>query len=127
MESAGDRRLSKDLIALEMFVVDVLRYDIEQISSIVNLLNNTGCIGWRDQWPADFQSDEIVSVIPSLVGKGYVDVYVYSKSQNALVPACEAGFMPEGFAGNENAYWFLLTKKGMAAWELWSPPDQHNL
>lgn len=107
-----------------MFVVDVLRHDIEQVSSIVNLLNDTGCIGWRDQSPSDFSSNQVISVIPNLVEKGYVDVYMYSKSEDALVPACEVGSMPEGFAGKENSYWFLLTDKGRAAWELWSPPGQ---
>jgi hypothetical protein len=32
---------------LPMFVIDVLRYDIEQISNIVTLLNNAAGVGWR--------------------------------------------------------------------------------
>ncbi|MCS7272492.1 MAG: hypothetical protein NZ703_15520, partial [Gemmataceae bacterium] len=72
---------------LPMFVLDVLRHDaIEQLSSIVKMLNNVGCIGWRDCWPHDFTVEEIVPVLEQLVRDGLVDVLRESEAGNEVVP-----------------------------------------
>lgn len=45
---------------LRMFLLDVLRHDeIEQASSMVTILNDVDCMGWREFWPHDFTVNEI--------------------------------------------------------------------
>lgn len=56
---------------LPMFVLDVLRHDvIENVPSIVEMLNNDGCVGWRDQWDRDFTGEDVRSVLGPLVREG---------------------------------------------------------
>jgi hypothetical protein len=59
---------------LPMFVVDVLRYDIEQISNIVTLLNSAGGVGWRVFWPRDFHETEVFGALTQLIDRGWVGV-----------------------------------------------------
>ena len=105
-----------------MFILDVLRYDIEQISSVVSLLNNDGCVGWRSVCGRTFGRQEVVAVMPDLVCDGLVDVYFYSSEQKCLVPHDPANEVPSDFAEIEDQYWYLLTEKGKELWADWEPP-----
>lgn len=107
---------------VKMFVLDVLKYDIEQISSIVNLMNNAGCIGWRECWPADFSKEDVIPVLGELVQDGYLDLYDYSEPEKRLVPAGDVGYLPGDFSGNEEKFWYLLTNKGRKLLDIWDPP-----
>ena len=114
---------------LKMFVVDVLRHDaVEQISSILRLLNNTGCIGWRDQWPHDFTAQEVESALAHLIQEGLVCPF-RERTENDPNEANEDGFVAIPvvdfrFAGERDSLWFHLTRKGREAWSRWEPPGQ---
>lgn len=121
MKRSYQPTVQKEIV--KMFVLDVLQHDIEQITSIVNLLNDdSGSIGWRDCWPRDFTKNDVISVIDELIQDGLVDVYDYSDDERCLVPASPVGFIPSDFSGNQERYWYLLTEKGRALLKIWSPP-----
>jgi hypothetical protein len=103
---------------LWMFIIDVLRYDIEPISSIVNLLNDDDSIGWREFWPADFAALEVAGALEELVARRYVQPLTYDPNKKELV---ESSVM-SGFIESPEDYWFLLMKAGRELWESWEPP-----
>ena len=104
---------------LEMFVLDVLRHDdIEPFASIVRMLNDDGCIGWRDQWPHDFQTGEVQSALEDVIQQGWVEV-LHENGAGELAPMDPGTpLKPDGLA----EYWFRLTSEGRAVWGEWNPP-----
>ena len=102
-----------------MMVLDVLRYDIEQISNMLTILNNRGCIGWRDVWPHDFTRDEVIPALRELLDRQMVDVYVWSSDQSELEPRLNPSL---DFERSPDDCWFLLTDAGRPEWERWDDP-----
>jgi hypothetical protein len=105
---------------LDMFVLDVLRHDVvEQLSSVVRLLNDTTCIGWRQFWPHDFSSSEVVPALLDLERSGLVRALRETEGENQLAP------IPSGQLDSSEAeeVWFGLTEKGRRLWEEWEPPS----
>lgn len=100
---------------LPMFIVDVLRYDIEQISNILKLLNSRGGVGWRVFWPKDFDEEEVFQTLKLLLAKGFVDPYVDSADGREIIPYDE----PISRLDQARNLWFGLTDEGWAAWENW--------
>lgn len=108
---------------LPMFILDVLRHDaIEQLSSIVKMLNNDACIGWRDCWPRDFTAEEIVPVLEQLVKEGLVDVLREDESGNEVVPI---SIETVDVQGEMDVLWFAMTARGRERWSEWTPPKEY--
>jgi len=100
-----------------MFVLDVLKYDIEQIGSILNLLNDDTGIGWRPLWARPFETPEVTRWLVELAEEGRVEVC--HEQDGYLVPVSEVPVLAENTVG---AYWFRLTTRGEEALERWDPP-----
>jgi hypothetical protein len=107
------------LSQIEMFVIDVLRYDIEAISSIIKLLNDR-TIGWRNFWPHDFTESEVVEALKELLPKGLVKPLGYDKSAKELVDVEVENF--RDIESSIEAFWFILTEKGWEVWNNWNDP-----
>lgn len=105
---------------LPMLVVDVLRYDIEQVPAIRNLLNNTGSVGWRKFWPLDFTDSEVIDALQRLVREGLVEVLVYDPQRKELVFRGEVSRVADSL----EEYWFRLNDEGRKKWEAWDPPTE---
>ena len=103
---------------LPMFVLDVLRYDIEKVDGILELLNNRGCIGWRVFWERDFNRDEVVSALEELVQRKMVCVL---REQSMELVKCDP---PKNFADMADYLWFKIRKRGLEAWNEWIPPKR---
>lgn len=105
---------------LDMFVLDVLRHDVvEQVSSIVRLLNDRTCIGWRQFWPHDISSSEVVPALLDLERSGLVRALQETEGKDQLVPI-PSGQLDASYA---EVVWFALTEKGRRLWEEWEPPS----
>lgn len=108
-----------DVSQLGMFVIDVLRYDVETLSSILKLLNDDGCIGWRFAWPHNFTKKEVTDALEELLRKGLVLPLHEDKELKELVPLQqEQDIWIEGI----DAIWFDITKKGWDMWHKWDDP-----
>jgi hypothetical protein len=106
--------------ALQEFVMDVLRHDdIESVSSIVRLLNDRGCIGWRDHWPRDFTGTEVALALRELISSGFVEALREAEETDDLLALADDEL---DFTENHQRLWFALTKRGHDAWEAWQPP-----
>ena len=103
---------------LKMFVLDVLQHDVaEQVLSIVKLLNNRGCIGWRDFWPHDFTQQEVIQAVQALMDDGLVTVYAVSRSKAELIEVDN-----RAVDSTLPSLWFGRSRKGELLWEEWIPP-----
>ncbi len=105
---------------LPMFVLDVLRHDvIEQLPSIIKMLNNDGCIGWRFCWTHDFTTEEVIPVLRGLIAGGFVELVCEEEFGNQVIPvAIENVNLDEA----SDRLWFGLTQKGLEQWSTWNPP-----
>lgn len=108
-----------DLATLEMFILDILRHDeVEQISSMVRMLNDRSCIGWRDHWPHDFVEDEVLAAAQNLVERG--DVAVLQEDAGGEFVLARRSV--QNAQNTEMELWYRMTPAGRAAWENWDPP-----
>lgn len=105
---------------LPLFVLDVLRYDMEQVPSVTKLLNDTGCIGWRQLWPHDFTDAEVIGALEQLTNEGLVQVLIDDPQLKELAPARG---IPH-FEGPLGEYWFRLSDAGRDKWAAWNPPTK---
>jgi hypothetical protein len=106
---------------MSMFILDVLRHDVvEQVPSILNLLNNDGGVGWRDCWPHDFTLDEIVPALEKLVQAGFV---VALREQEAGSDLSPVNVQELDISRDQEALWFGLTEEGRRVWDQWEPPQ----
>jgi hypothetical protein len=106
---------------LGMFIVDVLRHDdLEPLSSILNLLNNDGCIGWRQFWTRSFRRDEVLIALTDLIEDGLVVVFQESSKCDKLVQVC---WDDVDMRHEEESTWFSLTAAGQTAWMQWQSPQ----
>ena len=104
---------------LPMFILDVLRHDeAEQLRSILSLLNNAGCIGWRDCWPRDFTSEDVIPVLAELVRLGQVRLLAEGPGDD-LTPR---ELTEVNISQDLDKLWFELTESGRQAWAQWEPP-----
>lgn len=105
---------------LEMFILDVLRYDIEPISSIIQLLNDRSGVGWRDYWPHDFREEEIIPALKRLAERGLIEVLRESEDRAELVPAHTSVNIQEDIG----MLWFMLSEDGWSEWNKWEPRNE---
>jgi hypothetical protein len=101
-----------------MCVIDVLRYDIENVASIVKLLNNKESIGWRQLSDRDFTGEDVVAALEELVEREMVLVLKEDRSTSELRKTRQLKSGHEGV----HALWFELRPEGRKAWNSWSPP-----
>lgn len=101
-----------------MFVIDVLRDDIETISLIINRLNNGGSLGWRFAWPHDFTVMEIIQALKELIEKDLVTPLREDEDLGKIVYCDE----DEDIWDNIDFLWFELTERGRQAWNNWDDP-----
>jgi hypothetical protein len=112
---------------LQMFILDVLKYDIENVESILKLLNDRDGIGWRFAWPHDFDKQEVVCGLQNLLRMELIQALTFDDSDEALIEAKDKG---AGLPENPEAYWFALTEIGRHALASWTdypmPPEEDN-
>ena len=114
------RRLVDDPKQLGMFVLDVLQHDVaEQVDSILCLLNNTGCIGWREFWSHDFTIDEVLGVLQGLLRDGLVELLREDPTRGELVAV---NYNEVSIEGDLEVLWFGRTNRGCETWDAWEPP-----
>lgn len=116
ISNADEKQTSKARI--DMFVIDVLRYDIENIPSILKLLNNRSSVGWRFAWPHDFAEVEVIQALKDLIKNGWVKPLRENETHKNIVPVDE----DEDIWNNIDTLWFELTGQGWQAWNNWDNP-----
>jgi len=114
MTGDGCEANGSSLPLLGYFILDVLRYDIEQIPSVLTLLNDTGSIGWREFWDRDFERGEVREMLEYLTERGLVVPYAdVDEPELVPVPVERARQM------EDEDLWWLLDERGKEAWDKW--------
>jgi hypothetical protein len=105
---------------LRMFVLDVLQHDeIEQLPSIIKLLNDRSTVGWREFWPRDFSADEVIFALTNLIREGAVRAFRERDDSGELEPV---GLKQLEAASSYDLTWFGPTEAGRKLWSEWEPP-----
>jgi hypothetical protein len=69
----------------DMFVIDVLRHDIEDVAAVLRMLNNTGSLGWRKFSSHDFTREEVKAALARLIKAGLATPLEYDSMKRELV------------------------------------------
>lgn len=103
---------------LDMYVLDALANDIEDLEDILRILNSPSELGWRDQHPAPFTAQEITPAVLRCIRAGNVEACQYSVSEKSLVGL---GNKVEP-SSPADATWYRLTSSGRLVLNSWNPP-----
>jgi len=102
---------------IDMFVIDVLRHDIEDIEAILRMLNSRSALGWRNFWPRDFCRQEVLDALGRLLSTGLVSPLRYDHTRRELV---DIDGPVEAVDASE--LWFKLEPSAIQQWEQWDSP-----
>ena len=99
---------------LDLYVLDALADDIEDMESILRMLNNR-TVGWRDEWGKDFERLDVVTALSRLAKGGQVLVYRLDPDGRELIEAPQQTLPPSTY----DDVWFGLTPAGRMRHQTW--------
>src|SRR5437867_2405612 len=102
-----------------MFIIDVLRHDIEDMDAILRMLNSTSALGWREFWPRDFHREEVLEALGRLVKAGMVRPLRYDHTKRELIDIDDY----IDVTNTAEPLWFKLERPGLAEWNRWDWPE----
>ena len=103
----------------DMFVIDVLRYDIEDVDAVLRMLNNSGSLGWRKFSSSDFTREEVKAALARLIEAGLVKPLEYDPTERGLVDVQRSvDVIKEG-----DLLWYKLEDSALDLWNEWKPKD----
>jgi hypothetical protein len=105
---------------LDMFVIDVLHYDIEDTEAILRMLNNSGPLGWRTFSSQDFTREEVLIALDRLIREGFVRPLEYDPVRGELVDMDR----PVDVLKESSSLWFKLKELGLDLWNSWKSPKE---
>lgn len=101
----------------DMYVLDSLANDVEDLESILRILNSDTSIGWHKQWGRQFDRAEIVQSLTRLIKADSVRVSVLTPDGKWLQELA----LRELPAGSFDDAWFALTPHGRIVHTNWQP------
>lgn len=101
----------------DLYVLDALANDIEDLDSILRMLNSDTALGWTTEWGRPFQREELVEALRRLSAKDYVQVLVLAPDGKSLEPLPAKALPP----GNYQDAYFSLTERGRLVHRNWDP------
>ena len=103
----------------DLYVLDALANDIEDLESILRMLNSDTVLGWSDEWGRAFRRDEVVESLSRLIQKGWVQVLVHAVDGKSLSELATGSLPPDSF---DDVY-FSATGAGRLVHRNWNPPE----
>lgn len=101
----------------DMFVLDALANDIEDLDSILRMLNSDTALGWVAEWGRTFQREELVEALSRLVTRDCVTVLVLNSDGTSLQSLPAMALPPESY----NDAYFSMTERGRLLHRSWDP------
>jgi hypothetical protein len=101
----------------DMYVLDSLANDIEDLDNILRILNSDTTLGWHKQWGRHFGREEIVQSLARLIKNGCVRVSVLTADGKWLEELAPLELPPESF----DHVWFAMTPHGRIVHTNWHP------
>jgi hypothetical protein len=101
---------------IDLFLLDALANDLENLDDIVRLLNSEA-VGWRDRHPAPFTREDIVPALARVIQEDLVEACILDASGKFLTDA-GSRVLPDG---RWDDLWFRLTSRGRIVHSNWEP------
>lgn len=98
----------------DLFVLDTLANDYEDLESILRLLNSDTELGWKSEWGRPFVRDEVVSALSRLVRAGRVRIA--GDSGGGAFEELPPEQLP---AGSYDEVYFGMTERGRIVHSSW--------
>jgi hypothetical protein len=91
--------------------------DIEDLESVLRMLNSNTALGWSKEWGRPFHREEVVEVLTRLVAKDLVQVLILAADEKSLEALPRSTLPP----GRYDDVYFTLTEKGRLVHQNWEP------
>ena len=107
----------------DMYVLDTLANDVEELESILRMLNSETDLGWHEEWGRNFTRPDVVSALSRLIRQDFVRVFVPDEEGKALLEIAQRSMPP----ANYDDVYFGMTERGRLVHTNWDPetePDQ---
>jgi len=101
----------------DLYVLDSIADDAEDIDAILRMLNSDTAIGWRQTWGRPFERDEVVESLSRLVTADFARVLVLTSDGKGLMELPPKQLPP----GNYDDVWFAMTPHGRIVHSNWRP------
>lgn len=101
----------------DLYVLDGIADDVEDMAAILRMLNSDSAIGWRVVWGRDFERDEVVEALSRLIRDDLARVSVLAADGRGLVELPPKALPP----ANYDDAWFGITPRGRIVHGTWSP------
>ncbi len=101
----------------DLYVLDSLANDIEDLESVLRSLNSDTSLGWKRAWGREFKREEVVSALIRLINREAVEVQVLSDDGKHLSDWPRGSLPPESY---EDVY-FAMTERGRLLHSAWDP------
>lgn len=100
-----------------LYVLDTLANDLEDLESILRMLNSDTMLGWKWRWGRSFTRQEVVQALVQLIRADYVRVAAIAPDGTSLEPLAPRQ-LP---AGSFDDVWFEMTPAGRLVHTNWDP------
>lgn len=101
----------------DMYVLDSLANDVENLDDILRILNSDTAVGWHKHWGRHFKREEVVQSLSRLIQAESVLVSVLTPDGKWL-QELPSGALPS--ASFDDA-WFGITPRGRLIHTNWEP------
>lgn len=108
----SERELKPDL-----YVLDAIADDVEDLATIMRTLNSDTAIGWHRAWGRHFDRIEVVAALSRLIRAGLVRVALLSTDGKELVELPLKGLPPADY----DDAWYAMTPAGRLVHTNWHP------
>jgi hypothetical protein len=102
---------------LDLYVLDSLANDIEDLEGILRMLNSDSALGWTKAWGRPFAREEVVGALSRLVVRDAVRVLVLTDDGKSLTD-WPRGELPPASYGD---VYFAMTERGRLLHSVWEP------
>ena len=101
----------------DMYVLDSLADDVENLEEILRSLNSDTAVGWHQRWGRHFSREEVVQSLSRLIQTDCVRASVLTENGKWLQELPSSTLPP----GNFDEAWFGLTPRGRLIHTNWEP------
>ena len=101
----------------DLYVLDALANDVEDLESVLRMLNSNTALGWTKEWGRSFNRGEIVEALSRLVAKNLVQVLTLADDGCSLQSLPAATPPPSVY----DEVYFALTERGRLVHRNWEP------
>lgn len=101
----------------DLYVLDTLADDVEELSAILRALNSDSTIGWYHTWGRPFTRDEVVQALSRLIRADGVRVAVLTPDGKSLDDLPPRQLPPASY----DEAWFSMTPQGRLRHSNWNP------